>query len=70
MYKRQEQCGAYLSSTTRQLVLCSYGDRMVLSFAGALVEKDVERALLRRLSQYDPQVSVTANYGMEVWNNT
>lgn len=65
-----EQCGAYLSSTTRQLVLCSYGDRMVLSFAGALVEKDVERALLRRLSQYDPQVSVTANYGMEVWNNT
>lgn len=63
-----EQCGAYLSSTTRQLVLCSYGDRMVLSFAGALMEKDVERALLRRLNQYDPEVTVVANYGSEVWN--
>lgn len=63
-----EQCGAYLSSTTRQLVLCSYGDRMVLSFAGALIQKDVERALLRRLNQYDPEVTVAANYGGEVWN--
>jgi hypothetical protein len=62
-----EQCGAYLSSATRQLVTCSYGDRMVLSFAGTLVEKDVERAMLRRLSQYDDSISVTTNYGQEVW---
>lgn len=62
-----EQCGAYLSSATRQLVTCSYGDRMVLSFAGTLVEKDVERAMLRRLAQYDDSVTVTTNYGQEVW---
>ena len=30
--------------------------------------KDVERALLRRLNQYDPEVTVAANYGREVWN--
>lgn len=62
-----EQCGAYLSSATRQLVTCSYGDRMVLSFAGTLVEKDVERAMLRRLAQYDDGITVTTNYGQEVW---
>ena len=63
-----EQCGAYLSSATRQLVSCSYGDRLVLSFTGALMEKDVERAMLRRLAQYDDKITVTTNFGQEVWN--
>lgn len=62
------QCGVYLSSATRQLVAATFDDRMVLSFAGTLVEKDVERAFLRRLAQYDDAIQVTANYGEGVWN--
>lgn len=46
----------------------TFDDRMVLSFAGTLVEKDVERAFLRRLAQYDDAIQVTANYGEGVWN--
>lgn len=52
----------FISSGTRQICMCSYEDEMVITFAGVLQPRDTERAFFRRLSQYDPDMVVSANY--------
>lgn len=52
----------FISSATRQLCMCSYEDAMVITIAGVLQPRDTERAFFRRLSQYDPDMVVSANY--------
>ena len=52
----------FISSAGKQVCMCSYGDRMVITFAGVILPKDVECAFFRRLSQYDPEMIVSANY--------
>ncbi len=57
--------GVFNSSGTRQICLCSYMDRMTLSFSGAIAEHDVERAFFRRLAAFDENISVTTNYSFK-----
>ncbi|MDD3165669.1 MAG: hypothetical protein PHS97_07415, partial [Oscillospiraceae bacterium] len=63
---RIAHCGAFLSSSTRQLVTCSYRDRMVLAFSGTLLDKSVERTMIGKLRACDPALIVSTNYGAEV----
>ncbi|MBQ4193573.1 MAG: hypothetical protein II650_04880, partial [Clostridia bacterium] len=57
-----ERFDVFNSSSSRQLCLCSFGDRMTLTFASVFAEHDVERAFFRRLAKVDGDIVVAANY--------
>lgn len=59
--------GSFLSSATRQIVMCTLEDKMNICFSSSLRSRDVECAFFRRLAHYDPDIIVTTNYGAEVW---
>ena len=53
------------SSDSRQICLCSFGTQMSLTFSGALMCHDVERAFFRRLSAFDNNISLSTNYAFK-----
>jgi len=53
------------SSDSRQICLCSFGEKMSLSFSGGLMCHDVERAFFRRLASFDDSISVSTNYSFK-----
>lgn len=50
------------SSSKRQVCMCSFGDKMMISFSGVLAEHDVERAFFRSLAKYDENLTISTNY--------
>lgn len=50
------------SSSKRQICLCTFGDRMNVSFSGVLNEHETERSFFRRLAAFDEGIAVSANY--------
>jgi len=50
------------STHIKQICLCSYGDNMTIAFSGVMAGREVERAFFRRLAQYDPSLTIAANY--------
>ncbi|MBR5445370.1 MAG: hypothetical protein IKV57_04570 [Clostridia bacterium] len=50
------------SSTTKQVCICSYQDRMEIAFSGILAGRELERSFFRRLSALDPGLTITTNY--------
>ena len=50
------------SSSSRQICMCTFGDRMTLTFSTVFSEHEVERAFFRRLAKVDPDIVVAANY--------
>ena len=60
-----ERFSVFNSSSARQLCLCSFGDRMTLTFSTLFVEHDVERAFFRRLAEVDADITVAANYTVQ-----
>ncbi len=52
----------FISCSGRQICMCSYGDRMVITFAGCSRPRDTERAFFRRLAAYDPDMVINTNY--------
>lgn len=56
----------FISCAKRQICMCSYGDKMVITFAGVLASKDTERAFFQRLSEFDPDLVVSTNYSGKV----
>ena len=57
-----ERFDVFNSSSSRQLCMCSFGDRMTLTLSSVFAEHDVERAFFRRLAEVDPEIVVAANY--------
>ncbi|MBQ2545288.1 MAG: hypothetical protein II557_03270, partial [Clostridia bacterium] len=57
-----ERFDVFNSSSSRQICMCSFGDKMTLTFASVFAEHDVERAFFRRLAKVDPDIVVAANY--------
>ena len=53
------------SSRTRQMCLCSFENKMSLTFAGGLSCHDVERAFFRRLATFSDSVAVATNYSFK-----
>lgn len=55
------------SSASKQVCICSYGDRMQVVFSGILAGRELERSFFRRLAALDPSLTITTNYtGKEV----
>jgi NRPS condensation-like uncharacterized protein len=50
------------SSPTKQVCICSYGDRMEIVFSGILAGRELERSFFRRLAAFDPTLTITTNY--------
>ena len=50
------------SSSKRQVCMCSFGDKMTITFSGILAEHDVERAFFRSLAKYDEDLTISTNY--------
>lgn len=50
------------SCATKQVCICSYGDRMQIVFAGVLAGRELERSFFRRLAAVDPSLTITTNY--------
>jgi hypothetical protein len=57
-----EHFGVFNSSSARQMCLSTFGDNMVINFAGVLAEHDVERSFYRRMAQFDNSLIVSASY--------
>ncbi len=57
-----EDFDLFNSSSKRQVCMCSFGDTMMISFAGVLAEHDVERAFFRSLAKYDENLTIATNY--------
>ncbi len=57
-----ERFDVFNSTAGRQLCLCTFGDRMTLTFSTVFVERDVERAFFRRMAKVDPDIVVAASY--------
>ncbi len=53
------------SSSSRQVCLCSYENKMSVTFAGGVICHDVERAFFRRLSAFDDSTAVATNYSFK-----
>lgn len=72
-----EAFDVFNSSAQRQVCMCSYGDKMVISFSGVLAEHDVERAFFRKLSDYladtehtEVAITVSTNYSAKEFETT
>ena len=50
------------SSSSRQICMCTFGDKMTLTFSTVFSEHEVERAFFRRRAGVDPDIGVAANY--------
>ena len=50
------------SSSARQLCMCTFGDRMTLTFSSVFSEHEVERAFFRRMAKVDEDIVVASNY--------
>jgi len=55
------------SSSGRQVCVCSYGDKLVITFSGVLAEHEVERAFFRMIAKYAAEsggegVTISTNY--------
>ena len=57
-----ERFDVFNSTSSRQLCLCTFGDRMTLTFSSVFAEHEVERAFFRRLAKVDEEIVVAANY--------
>ena len=57
-----ERFDVFNSSSSRQLCMCSFGDRMTLTFSTVFSENEVERAFFRRLAKVDEDIVVAASY--------
>lgn len=57
----------FIGCAGRQLCMCSYGDRMMITCAGSSSPRDTERAFFRRLAQVDPDMIIHTNYSGRGW---
>jgi hypothetical protein len=57
-----ERFDVFNSTSSRQLCMCTFGDRMTLTFSSVFAEHEVERAFFRRLAKVDEEIVVAANY--------
>lgn len=55
----------FVSTTKKQVCICSYEDTMVISFTSPLIETDVERNFFRKLTQQGISVRITTTTGWE-----
>ena len=51
----------FTSTNRLQLCLCSFGDRLVLSFSSTFAGVDVQRRFFRRLAQLGIDIEITTN---------
>ena len=54
--------GVFNSSSARQMCMSTFGDNMIINFAGVLAEHDVERSFYRRMAEFDENIIVSASY--------
>lgn len=52
----------FIGCAGRQICMCSYEDRMMITCAGSSSPKDTERAFFRRLAEVDPGMIINTNY--------
>ena len=57
-----ERFDVFNSSSSRQICVCSFGDKMTLTFSTVFAEHEVERAFFRRIAKVDPDIVVACNY--------
>ena len=57
-----ERFDVFNSSSSRQICLCTFGDKMTLTFSTVFAEHEVERAFFRRMAKVDPDIVVACNY--------
>ncbi len=57
-----ERFDVFNSSSSRQICMCTFGDKMTLTFSTIFSEHEVERAFFRRMAAVDPDIIVAASY--------
>lgn len=57
-----ERFDVFNSSSSRQICMCTFGDKMTLTFSTIFAEHEVERAFFRRMAAVDPDIVVAASY--------
>ena len=57
-----ERFDVFNSSSSRQICMCTFGDKMTLTFSTVFAEHEVERAFFRRMAKVDPDIVVACSY--------
>ena len=56
-----KQCSFCVSARIPKVTICSYGDRLVISFTSPYIETDIQRVFFQFLSNSDVQIEITSN---------